>query len=157
MESVMGGRMHNSDKGDSAHGSAECEDWAFAQLAPTPVPPSTRVIDIVITHGGHLANARPAMRTRATIGPPRRGDGVISGTAAVREFGERRNIVLRQLRDAVATQYGLHASALAPLGEQTLTTMATHVEQGLVRVTVFRVEGSVTIAPLSGSSSPAGM
>ena len=74
----------------------------------------------------------------------------MSATVAVRELGERRNFVLRHLRDVVATQYGLHASALAPLGEQTLTTMATHVEQGLVRVTVFRVEGSVTSAPLSG-------
>lgn len=82
---------------------------------------------------------------------------MISANVAGRELGERRNLVLRRLRDVVATQYGLHASALAPLGEQTLTTMAAHVEQGLVRVTVFRVEGSVTNPPPSGSSSHAGL
>ena len=82
---------------------------------------------------------------------------MISATVAVSELGERRNLVLRHLRDVVATQYGLPASALAPLGEQTLTTMATRVEQGLIRVTVFRVEESVTSVPLSASSSPARM
>jgi hypothetical protein len=64
----------------------------------------------------------------------------MSTTLAVPERRERRDLVLRHLRDVVATEYGLHASELAPLGEKALTTMATHVEQGLVRVTVYRVE-----------------
>lgn len=73
---------------------------------------------------------------------------VLTGGVATRaprafpELGERRNPVLRHLRDVVATRYGLHPSALAPLGERTLATMARNVEQGLVRVTVYRVEGS---------------
>jgi hypothetical protein len=60
------------------------------------------------------------------------------------ELRERRNARVRHLRDRVATQYGLHPSALAPLGEETLRTMARNVELGLVRVTVYRVEESMT-------------
>ncbi len=73
-------------------------------------------------------------------------------TVASAGTGERRDPALRQLRDLVASQYGLHPSELAPLGETTLTTMAAHVDQGLVRVTVYRVEGSARVRQ-SGSSS----
>jgi hypothetical protein len=76
----------------------------------------------------------------------------MSSTVACAGIGERRDLALRQLRDSVASQYGLHPSALAPLGEKTLTTMAAHIEQGLVRVTVYRVEGSARAQPSNSSS-----
>jgi hypothetical protein len=137
--------------------SAECDHGHRSTRAESR-PPRRRLIDTVTTHGA--SSRAQAKRRRARIHMPEtrlphRGDGVISATVAGHELGERRNLVLRRLRDVVATQYGLHPSALAPLGEQTLTTMAEHVEQGLVRVTVFRVEGSVTNPPPGGSPSHA--
>jgi hypothetical protein len=73
--------------------------------------------------------------------------GAIRPPRVVAELRERRNPRVRRLRDRVAAQYGLHPSALAPVGEETLRIMARNVELGLVRVTVYRVEESMRSGP----------
>ncbi len=54
--------------------------------------------------------------------------------------GEPRDLEVRHLRSRVARQYGLSSADLAPLSRRTLTKMASQIESGLVRVTVYRVE-----------------
>jgi hypothetical protein len=54
--------------------------------------------------------------------------------------GERPDLEIRHLRAEVARRYGLSPADLAPLGRRTLAKMASHIESGLVRVTVYRVE-----------------
>jgi hypothetical protein len=54
--------------------------------------------------------------------------------------GERRDLEIRHLREEVAGRYGLSPADLAPLGRPTLAKMASHIDSGLVRVTVYRVE-----------------
>jgi hypothetical protein len=54
--------------------------------------------------------------------------------------GERRDVEVRHLRDEVARRYGLSPADLAPLGHRTLAKMASHIDSGVVRVTVYRVE-----------------
>ncbi|MDB5066923.1 MAG: hypothetical protein JWM18_3357 [Chloroflexi bacterium] len=63
--------------------------------------------------------------------------------------GERRDLEVRHLREEVARRYGLSAADLAPMGRRTLAKMASHIDSGMVRVTVYRVEGRGT-APGEG-------
>ena len=59
----------------------------------------------------------------------------------LRERGrERRDLEVRHLREDVARRYGLSPADLAPLGCGTLGKMASHIDSGMVRVTVYRVE-----------------
>jgi hypothetical protein len=62
---------------------------------------------------------------------------------------ERRDLEVRHLRDEVARQYGLSPADLAPLGCGTLRKMASQIDSGLVRVTIYRVEveGTVPVPP----------
>jgi hypothetical protein len=53
---------------------------------------------------------------------------------------ERRDLEVRHLREEVARRYGLSPADLAPLGRWTLRKMASHIDSGMVRVTVYRVE-----------------
>lgn len=54
--------------------------------------------------------------------------------------GERRDLEVRHLREEVARRYGLSPADLAPLRRWTLRKMASHIDSGMVRVTVYRVE-----------------
>jgi hypothetical protein len=54
--------------------------------------------------------------------------------------GERSDLEIRHLREEVARRYGLSPADLAPLGHRTLRKMASHIESGMVRVTIYRLE-----------------
>ncbi|HEV7466660.1 MAG TPA: hypothetical protein VGP96_10175 [Candidatus Dormibacteraeota bacterium] len=58
---------------------------------------------------------------------------------------ERRDLEVRGLREEVATRYGLSPADLAPLGRWTLRKMASHIDSGMVRVTIYRVEVRGTV------------